>query len=83
MDQILTGPMAELLKMGGPGIAIVALLYGYWKKDREISALQNERVKDRSDDVRAMMTALNANTGATNAQTEAFRVWASNFRGRE
>ena len=81
---MLAGPIADfLIKLGLPGLAIIALLYGYWKKDTEIGTLQKERVKDRDEDVRAMMTALNANTVATNAQTEVLRTWMASFRGRE
>lgn len=66
MDPITSSAMTELIKMGLPGIVIVALAWAYYRKDTLVNNLQEKRIQDAKD----MTAALHANTSATQAQTE-------------
>lgn len=37
---------AELLRLGLPGIVIMALSYAYWQKDKRLSEVEKERTTD-------------------------------------
>lgn len=66
MDPFTNSATAELIKMGLPGIVIVALAWAYFRKDSLVNELQDKRVQDAKD----ITTAMQANTAATHAQTE-------------
>lgn len=67
MEPFATSATAELLKMGLPGIVIIALAWAYFKKDALVNSLQERRVQDAKD----ITIAMQANTAATQVQTEA------------
>lgn len=66
MEPFATSATAELIKMGLPGIVIVALAWAYYRKDALVNTLQDRRVQDAKD----ITMAMQANTAATQAQTE-------------
>lgn len=66
MEPFANSATAELLKMGLPGIVIVALALAYYRKDALVNTLQERRVQDAKD----ITIAMQANTAATQAQTE-------------
>ncbi len=66
MEPFTNSATAELIKMGLPGIVIIALAWAYYRKDILVNSLQERRVQDAKD----ITTAMQANTAATHAQTE-------------
>lgn len=66
MEVFTTSATTELIKMGLPGIVIVALAWAYFRKDALVNTLQEKRVQDARD----VTIAMQANTAATQAQTE-------------
>lgn len=82
MNDLTALPIGELVKMGLPGVVIIALAWAYWQVNTRLSALQDARLKDREDDLRSLMQAMNANTVSANAQTEAVRSLTTIFQMR-
>lgn len=70
MDQLLTPVAQELLKLGLPGIVIIALGFALWRE-----RLANTKLwEDRVTDVRACSSALSESTEATKSHTDALRT---------
>lgn len=82
MSDLTALPIGELVKMGLPGIVIIALAWAYWQVNTRLNLLQEARLKDRADDLRSLMQAMNANTISTTAQTEAVRSLTTLFQMR-
>lgn len=82
MNDLTALPIGELVKLGLPGIVIIALAWAYWQVNTRLNSLQEARLKDRADDLRSLMQAMNANTTSTNAQTEAVRSLTTLFQMR-
>lgn len=61
------------LQNGLLGACVLVLAYSYWQKDKRLADIWEKRLEE----ARESLTALNANTAATKAQTEAFNLLAS------
>lgn len=77
---LLTTVAGQLLQFGVLGIALLASLYGNWLQWKENNRLQEARVGDAkantvafSDLTKNATAAITAQTGATEAGTEAVR----------
>ena len=83
MNELTQLPIGELVKLGLPGIVILALAWAYWQTNSRLARLHEARLKDREDDLRALMQTMNANTISTNALTEAVRALSTLFQARD
>jgi hypothetical protein len=57
--------ITELLKLGLPGIVILALAYAYLRKDAKIDEINEKRIAEARESVKAIEQSTNALEGLT------------------
>ncbi len=71
--------LAELLKIGLPGVIIAALAWAYWRQ-----VLRNEMLSDRRvEDAQKMIPMIEANTGSRDRHTEAIESLSELIRNQQ
>lgn len=57
--------ITELLKLGLPGVVILALAYAYIKKDNKVDEVNEKRIAEARESVKAIEQSTNALEGLT------------------
>lgn len=57
--------ITELIKLGLPGIVILALAYAYLRKDAKIDEINEKRIAEARESVKAIEQSTNALEGLT------------------
>jgi hypothetical protein len=57
--------ITELIKLGLPGIVILALAYAYLRKDNKIDEINEKRIAEARESVKAIEQSTNALEGLT------------------